>query len=75
MGKEYQNLLEFTTIESIDGPIDGSCQGQAANQFGLVHGQEQRNVSLRGGPEDVNHPPSLPRADRQTGALSLRAGI
>ena len=44
MGKEYQNLLEFTTIESIDGPIDGSCQGQAANQFGLVHGQEQRNV-------------------------------
>jgi hypothetical protein len=44
MGKEYQNLLKFTTIESIDGPIDGSCQGQAANQFGLVHGHEQRNV-------------------------------
>ena len=44
MGQEYQNLLEFTTIESIDGPIDGSWQGQAADQFGLVHGQEQRNV-------------------------------
>ena len=44
MGKEYQNLLEFTTIVSIDGPIDGSCRGQAANQFGLVQGQEQCDV-------------------------------
>ena len=74
MGKEYQNLLEFTTIESIDGPIDGSCQGQAANQFGLVHGQEQRNVPPKGA-EDVNLPPTLLRAGRQSGALSLRAGI
>ncbi len=31
-------------LPCIDGPIDGSCQGQATNQFGLVHGQEQRNV-------------------------------
>ena len=44
MGKAYQNLLEFTTIDSIDGPIDGSCQDEAVDQFGLVHGQEERNV-------------------------------
>ena len=50
MGKEYQNLLEVTTIESMDEPIDGSCQGQAANQFGLVHGHEQRNIPLKEDP-------------------------
>lgn len=50
MRKEYQDLLEFTTIESIDEPIDGSGQGQAANQFGLVHGSEQRNIAPKDDP-------------------------